>query len=371
MPKDYYHILGVSKTASDEEVKKAYRKLAHQYHPDRPGGNEQKFKEINEAYQVLSDRTKRMQYDRFGVAGADPGAGTWGGFRSSPGGAQGGSPFEGFGFDADQFSGMGDFSDVMESIFEGMGVRPRRRTYEKGSDIEAQMDITLEEAFLGTSKMARVRTFVTCSTCNGKGAAPGSSFEKCAVCDGQGEVREQRRTFFGTFSQVKVCEKCHGSGEVPKIPCPTCHGSGRVMASREVKIDILPGIENDQLIKIKGMGEAGERGTTSGDLYVRIHVLRHPIFERRGNDLVVRHDLNLIDLLAGKKITVPTIEGKKIEVEVPAGSNLKEPLRVPREGMPQFGTGRSMFTATRGDLLVDFIIKAPKPNGKIKKVLEE
>lgn len=371
MPKDYYHILGVTKTASDEEVKKAYRKLAHQYHPDRPGGNEQKFKEINEAYQVLSDKTKRMQYDRFGAAGSDQGTGAWGGFRSSPGGSPGGSPFEGFDFDPSQFSGVGDFGDIMDSIFEGMGVRPRRKTYEKGSDIEAQIDITLEDAFLGTVKTARIRTFVVCETCKGKGAAVGTGFEKCAACDGQGEVREQQRTFFGTFSRVKVCEKCHGSGEVPKVPCPVCRGSGRVTASREVKMDILPGIEDNQLIKMKGMGEAGERGTSAGDLYVRVRVVRHPLFERRGDDLIVRHELNFIDLLAGKKIAIPTLEGRKVEVEVPVGFNLKDPLRIPHEGMPHFGAGRSMFSAGRGDLLVDFLIKAPKPNGKIKKALEE
>ncbi len=364
MPKDYYQILGIEKSASDEEVKKAYRKLAHQYHPDRPGGNEQKFKEINEAYQVLSDKTKRVQYDRFGAAGQNPNAGAWGGYP-------GGEPFGGFGFDPEQFSGMGDFGDIMDSIFEGMGVQPRRKTYDKGSDIEAQIEITLEDAFLGTSKMIRVRTLVTCETCKGKGAAAGSTFEKCATCDGRGEVREQRHTFFGTFSQVKMCEKCHGTGEVPKNACATCRGSGRIASARDINMEILPGIEENQLIKIKGMGEAGERGATAGDLYVRVRIVKHPTFDRRGNDLIVRHELNVLDLLAGKKIAVPTIEGKKIEAEIPAGFNLKDVLRIPREGMPRFGAGHSMFAASRGDLLVDFIIKAPKPNSKIKKALEE
>jgi molecular chaperone DnaJ len=370
MPKDYYSILGIQKSASDEEVKKAYRKLAHEYHPDRPGGNEQKFKEINEAYQILSDKTKRIQYDRFGTTGPGFGAGQ-GGANGTWGGFSGNEPFEGFGFDPEQFAGMGDLGDIMDSIFEGMGVRPRRKTYERGSDIEAQVEITLEEAFLGVSKTLHVRTLTTCETCKGKGAATGSILEKCVMCDGRGEVREQRRTFFGTFSQVRVCEKCHGAGEIPKNACPVCRGAGRVASVRDIKIEILPGIDDNQLIKVKGMGEAGERGATGGDLYVRVRVARHRIFERRGNDLVVRYELNLLDLLLGKQITVPTIEGKKISVEIPAGFDLKGYLRIAHEGMPHFGTAHAMFTANRGDLLVDFVIKAPKPNGKLKKILEE
>ena len=332
MPKDYYRVLGIEKSASDEEVKKAYRKLAHEYHPDRPGGNEQKFKEINEAYQVLSDKTKRIQYDRFGTAEQNASGGQWGGFS-------GGEPFGGFGFDPEQFSGMGDISDIMDSIFGGMGVQSRRKTYERGSDIEAQVVITLEEAFLGVSKMIRVRTFVACESCKGKGAAAGSGFEKCATCDGRGEVREQRRTFFGTFSQVRACEKCHGTGEIPKNACPVCRGAGRVVSDRDIKIEILSGIEDNQLIKIKGMGEAGGRGSAGGDLYVRVRVARHRLFERRGNDLIVKHELDMPGLLIGKKIEVPTIEGRKVTVEIPMGFNLKDYLRIPREGMPAFRGG--------------------------------
>ncbi len=372
MSKDYYQILGVAKTASDEEVKKAYRKLAHQYHPDKAGGNEQKFKEINEAYQVLSDRAKRNQYDRFGSAGAGNFGAQWGG-PSAGGGFSGENPFEGFGFgfDPEQFSGAGDFSDIMDSIFEGMGMRPRRKTQNRGSDIETQAEITLEEAFRGVSKTLHVRTFTACETCKGKGAEAGSGFEKCAACGGQGEVREQRRTFFGAFSQVRVCEKCHGAGEVPKKVCPACRGAGRVTSVRDIRMDILAGIEDGQLIKVKSMGEAGERGAAAGDLYVRVRVARHPLFERRKNDLIVRYELNVLDLLLGKRIEVPTIEGRKISAEIPPGFNLKDHLRIAREGMPHFGTGGSMFAANRGDLLVDFIIKAPKPNVKLKKILEE
>jgi molecular chaperone DnaJ len=359
--KDYYQILGVAKTASEDDIKKAYRKLAHQYHPDKAGGDEKKFKEINEAYQVLSDKGKRAQYDRFGTAepmGGFPGGGQWGG--GFPEG------FGGFGFDPQNMGDMGDFGDVFESFMEGLGVRPRRKTYEKGADLEIQEQIDLEESFRGVRKNLRLRTLVQCVKCEGKGAEAGSTFEKCATCDGQGEIREQRRTFFGSFSQVKVCTKCHGAGEIPKKPCPVCKGSGRVESNREISVDILPGIEDGQLIKVKNMGEAGERGTAAGDLYIRVRVRPHPTFERHGNDLLIRKELRVIDLLLGRKVEVPTISGNKVNVEIPANFNLKDNLRVSNEGMPHFGSHG------RGDLLVNFIIKAPKkPGSKARKLLEE
>jgi molecular chaperone DnaJ len=364
MPKDYYHILGIAKTASDEEVKKAYRKLAHQYHPDKPGGDEKKFKEINEAYQVLSDKAKRLQYDRTGTVNQSfNGAGQWGGVGGVP------PNWEGFGFDPQNFGDMGDIGDIFETFFGGMGVRPQRKTYERGSDLEVQEEITLEEAFRGITRMLRLHTLTECSKCKGKGAEVGSTFEKCGTCDGRGEVREQRRTFFGNFSQVKACTKCQGTGEIPKKACSVCKGSGRVESDREIKVDLLPGIEDGQLIKIKNMGEAGERGTASGDLYVRVRVKPHHLFERHGANLVVKQDLKVVDLLLGKKIEVPTISGGRVAVEIPAGFNLKDNLRIANEGMPHFG---SVVFAGRGDLLVNFTIKAPKKlSAKSKKLLEE
>ncbi len=364
--KNYYEILGVAKAASEEEIKKAYRKLAHQYHPDKAGGDEKKFKEINEAYQVLSDKNKRAQYDRFGSA--DPSQ--FGGFGGGAGGAQqwagGNVNWEGMGFDPSQFGDMGDFGDIFEGIFEGMGGRPRRKTYEKGSDLEMREEITLEEAFRGVTKTLRFKAFAQCVKCGGNGAEPGSDFEKCATCDGQGEVREQRRTFFGSLSQVKTCAKCHGLGQVPKKPCSVCKGAGRTEAAREVKIDILPGIEDGQLIKVNGMGEAGERGTVAGDLYIRMRVKPSAVFERHGADLVVTRELPVTDILLGKQVIVPSVSGNTVSVEIPAQFNLKELLRIPHEGMPRFGS------SGRGDLLVNFIIKAPKkPNAKAKKLLEE
>ena len=369
--KDYYHILGIPKAATEEEIKKAYRKLAHQYHPDKSGGDEKKFKEINEAYQVLSDKNKRAQYDRFGTADPMGGFGGGAGFSGAqrggfPGGFQwaaGSQPNgDGMGFDPSQF---GDMGDIFESFFEGMGMRPRRKTYEKGADLELQEEVTLEEAFRGVEKTVRLRTLVACAKCGGKGADPGSGFEKCTTCDGQGEIREQRRTFFGTFSQVKQCVKCHGSGEVPKKPCAACKGAGRIEAEREVRIEIVAGIEDNQLIKIKGMGEAGERGTATGDLYVRIRIKPHSIFFRHGNNLIAVKELKLVDILLGRQIEVPVIAGGTIKVEIPVGFDLREPLRVAGYGMPHIGS------RMRGDLLVNFTVKVPKrPNGRAKELLE-
>lgn len=367
--KDYYKILGVNKGASEEEIKKAYRRLAHQYHPDKAGGDETKFKEINEAYQVLSDRTKRANYDRFGAA--EPGAGfSWGGGAGQEwGGFPGGINWEGFGFpggEGGNYSDFGDIGDIFESFFEGLGVKPRRRTYERGSDLEMIEEITLEEAFRGVTKNLKIKTSLRCEHCKGQGSDVSAGFATCSVCGGQGEIREQHRTFFGTFSQVKACGKCGGSGQIPNKICSSCKGSGKVSGEREVKVEILPGVEDGQLIKIKGMGEAGERGTAAGDLYVRVRVKPHPVFERRGNDLVVKKELKVFDLLLGRRMEIPTISGGKINVEIPEHFNLKENLRIPGEGMPRFGS------YGRGDLLVNFTVKAPKKlSAKARKVLEE
>lgn len=366
MAKDYYNILGVTKAATEDEIKKAYRKLAHQYHPDKTGGDDQKFKEINEAYQVLSDKNKRAQYDRFGTAdpmgGFGQGGAQWGGFGQGQGG-----------FDPSQFSQMGDLGDMMESIFEGFGVGgQRRKTYERGADLEVQEALSLEESFRGMTKVLKLRVLSQCEKCKGKGAEPGSDFEKCGTCGGRGEIRVEKRSFFGSFSQVATCEKCHGTGEIPKKPCSVCKGSGRVEASREIKVELLPGIEDNQLIKIKGAGEAGERGTAAGDLYVRVRVRPHSVFERHGANLVVSREVSVVDLLLGKKIEVPTISGGKVMVEIPAGFNLKEPFRIAGEGMPHFGASSIFGGTSRGDLYVNFIVKAPKKlDGKARKALEE
>lgn len=357
--KNYYEILGVGKNASEEEIKKAYRRLAHQHHPDKAGGNEGKFKEINEAYQVLSNRKKRAQYDRFGTA--EPFAGFGFGDFSAGGPAAGWD----FGFGS-QGADFGDLGEIFESFFEGLGVRPRRPTYERGSDLETVEEITLEEAFRGVTKDVHVKTFVRCERCNGHGGDPAAGSKACSTCNGQGEIKEHKRTFFGSFSQVKTCGECHGSGKIPNAICHSCKGNGRVSGERRVQVDILPGIQDDQIIKIKGAGEAGERGTAVGDLYIRAKVKPHSAFERRGDDLVIRKEADVFDLLLGRRIEVPTISGGTIRVEIPAHFNLKDDMRIPGEGMPRFGG------FGRGDLLVSFIVKAPKKlSAKTRKILEE
>lgn len=344
MKKDYYKILGVERTASEEEIKKAYRKLAHKYHPDKAGGDEAKFKEISEAYQTLMDKQKRATYDRFGTAeGQSPfgGGGGMGGFSWDASGAH-------------VHGDIGDLNDLFENIFEGIGIRARRPVYEQGADLETIQEITLEEAFHGAIKRITLETYLACGACKGAGGNPSAGKTKCETCNGQGEVRAERRTFFGSFSQVKACDRCFGAGQVPNKVCKECGGSGRVEGERVADIDILPGVQDNQIIKVSHAGEAGERGTAAGDLYVRIKIKPHPTFERRGDDLVVRRILNVTDLLLGKKIELPTITGKPIRMEIPEGFNLKDPLKVPGEGMPHFGS------FGRGDLLVDFQIKAPK-----------
>ena len=362
MPKDYYKILGIAKSASGEEVKKAYRKLAHEHHPDKKGGNESKFKEINDAYQVLGDKAKRETYDRFGTAepGGFGGAGGWpgGGFGGFQWGQAGPGGFEGV--------DMGDLGDIFETFFGGMGGAVRRRTVTHGSDLETVQEITLEEAYHGVRKNIVIRTHVACAACKGQGGDAAAGTETCSACDGKGEVREEKRTFFGSFSQVRTCERCHGAGKMPKKPCATCKGSGRVAGERHAELDITAGIADGQIIQVKAFGEAGERGAAAGDLYVRVRVKLHPHFERRGDDLVVRKELNIFDLLLGRKVEVKTLDGKSVEAEIPAHFNLKDDLRIPGKGMPRF---RSFG---HGDLLVEFILKAPKKLGaKEKKILED
>ena len=357
MPKDYYTILGVDKTASDEDIKKAYRKLAHQYHPDKAGGNADRFKEINEAYQVLSSKEKRAQYDRFGRV-FDGSAG------SSHGGPFGNFEF-GFGFDPSNLDDLGSVGDLFDVFFEGLGVK-RRKSYRRGSDLEIVQEIALEEAFRGAEKKFKVRLFSPCGSCSGLGYFADAGLTECATCSGRGEIKESRSTFFGSFAQVRPCSKCSGSGQVPNKICSDCRGSGRVQSNKEVSVEIAPGVSNEQLIKLSGAGETGERGAGAGDLYVRVKILPHKIFEREGDNLLVKKEISLLDVLFGTKIEIPTINGNKIYVEIPANFSLKEKLKIPGEGMTRFGG------FGRGDLYVDWEVKTPKKfNAKAKKLLDD
>jgi len=359
MQKDYYKILGVSRDASAEEIKKAYRKLAHQYHPDKSTGDEGKFKEINEAYQTLSNKEKRSQYDRFGT--------TFQGGGAAPGG--------GFGFDPNNmnwgdFQG-GDFGDIFESIFEQFGGgfpggRTRRQTYRQGSDIQAIREITLEEAFKGIRTKIEFKTQVLCDACKGKGHNPDKGFSECSTCRGQGEVRVERRTVFGNFAQVKACDDCFGTGQIPKEKCDKCKGTGRVSGTRTVDLDIAPGVEDGQVIKVSGAGESGERGGGTGDLYVVVRVKPHETFTRKGPDLFMKQEISFTDVLLGNKQTAKDVGGNKFSYEIPKDFNFDKPLKVKGKGMPKFGS------LSRGDLYVTFSLKRPrKLSRKAKNLLED
>lgn len=375
---DYYKILGISKNASGEDIKKAYRKLAHKYHPDKPGGNEKKFKELNEAYQVLSNPQKKAQYDKFGkVFEGQQSRGGSGGpfgdfdFGQNPfGGAQGGGPF-GFNFDFGQFSEGNDFGDIFDVFFEGLGMKDKRKTYKHGSDMQFTQEITLEEAFNGAEKKIKFNVGIKCKKCVGLGHDPKAGFTTCSICNGRGEIKETKNTFFGSFTQVKSCSSCFGLGQIPNKICGECKGKGVVKGEKEISIKILPGVMNGQIIKIKGAGEAGDHGAEEGDLFVTIKIRPNSVFIRDGNNLVVQKEIKLIDLIlnlldSGRKIEIPVISGNKKSVKMPEDFDLTQLLRIPGEGMPYFNR------SGRGDLFVKFKIKTPaKITSKIKNLLEE
>lgn len=354
---DYYKILGVSKGADETEIKKAYRRLAHKYHPDKPGGDESKFKKINEAYQVLSNREKRAEYDRFG--------------RVFDGGTHYETPFgggfPGFNWDFNFNEDLFDFGDMFQEFFGQFRGGTRRQTYTAGSDIELKEEIALEDAFHGAKKKISFSTNLPCGECGGLGYDKAKGLKTCSVCQGRGEIKEQKKTFFGNFAQIKVCPTCFGRGEVPNKPCGVCLGMGRIAGRREATITISPGVEDGQLVKLPGAGEAGERGGKSGDLYVVIGVKPHAVFSRVKSDLFMTVEIRFTDALLGRVIKLKDINGEHFTVAVPAGFDFNEKLRVPERGMPVFGMPQK-----RGDLYVSFKMKTPKRlSPKAKKLLED
>jgi len=357
MEKNYYEILGVGKGASDEEIKKAYRKLAHQYHPDKQGGDESKFKEINEAYQVLSDKEKRAQYDRFGSA-FEQGAGGAGGF--------GGFDFSGFG-GASGFNFEGDLGDIFGDIFGG-GARTRRARQEKGQDVAVDIELTFEEALEGIEKEIKLYLSVSCPKCGGTGAEPGSKLEKCPACDGTGFVQKQRRTMFGVFAQTEICGDCQGTGERPEKKCSKCGGDGRTKDEKTIRVKIPAGIAEGQTIRVSGAGEAGMRPGSGksepGDLYVTAHLKKHRLFERRGDDLLYKLDINFTQAALGDSITVPTLKGK-IKLKIPSGIQSGKIIKISGGGFPRLG-GRGT-----GDMYITVQVITPEKLSKRQRSLLE
>ncbi|PIR89302.1 MAG: molecular chaperone DnaJ [Candidatus Harrisonbacteria bacterium CG10_big_fil_rev_8_21_14_0_10_40_38] len=360
MSDDYYKILGVEKSATEEEIKKAYRRLAHKYHPDKKDGDEAMFKKINEAYQVLSNKEKRSQYDRFGrVFQGQNGAGGFDWRNFNDGG------FE-FGFDPSTFEDLGNMGDIFDAFFEGFGMKRKRKTYERGSDLELVQEITLEESYNGATKSVRFNTQKSCETCSGVGHDPKEGFTPCSACDSRGEIHEMRKTFFGNFSQVKTCTKCAGAGKIPNSICKKCSGTGRITGEQSVDLKIAPGVDDGQLIKVTKAGEAGVHGSEPGDLYVRIKIKPHKKFKRSGEDLVITESVNLVDFLINRSVEVETISGKNIKVEIPSDFNLGDQLSASGEGMPRLGG------FGKGRLLINLDIKVPKKlSGKAKSLLED
>jgi molecular chaperone DnaJ len=356
MSKDYYEILGVPKGASKDEIKKAFHKLAHKYHPDKNKGDDKKFKEVNEAYQTLSDEKKRMQYDQFGSAG--PGF-NQGGFQ---GGQQG---FGGFDFSGFQNGGvefdMGDLGDIFGDFFGG-GMRGGRQQVRRGRDISTEIHITFAESIFGITRKILFTKQSHCNTCKGSGAKPGTSMETCGKCNGQGQVHETRRSFLGAFSQVVTCDTCMGSGKIPKEKCESCKGAGVKRQEEEVEVQVPAGIKDGEMIRMTGMGEAVPKGT-AGDLYIRIMVKPHTLFKRQANDLTMTLEIKLTDALLGASYPIETLDGR-VEIKIPEGINHGEILRIKGKGVPH--------NSKRGDLLITIRIKLPtKLSKKAREEIEK
>lgn len=345
--RDYYEVLGISRNASTEDIKKAYRKLARQYHPDANPNDkdaEAKFKEISEAYVVLSDPDKRAQYDRFGHAGAN---------------GQGFGGFEGFG----GFGDFGGLGDIFEMFFGG-GTR-RRPGPERGDDIRFELEITLKEAAFGLERDIKVPRVEVCSTCGGSGAAPGSKPARCPSCDGTGQVQFAQNTPFGRIVQSRTCDRCRGKGRIIEKPCLTCRGNGQVRKTRSIRVKVPPGVDNGSRLRLAGEGEAGARGGSPGDLYVYIHVKPHRLFRREADDLICEIPVSFVQAALGDEMEVPTLDGNA-KIKIPEGTQSGTVIRLKGKGIPHInGYGQ-------GDQHVIVKVVTPtKLNEKQKDILRE
>ena len=354
--KDYYDVLGVSKTATADEIKKAYRKLARQYHPDVNKDNPEaaeKFKEASEAYSVLSDEQKRAQYDQFGHAAFENGG---------AGGAGGFGGFEGFG----GFGG-GGMEDIFDMFFggQGRGSRGSNAGPQRGADLRFDLEITFEEAAFGLEREISLYRDEQCPLCHGNGAEPGSKVETCPECHGSGEIRFTQNTMFGQMTNVRPCPKCHGEGKIISEPCKECRGQGTVKKNKKLKVKIPAGVDNGSRLRVAGEGEAGVKGGPSGDLYVYLYVKPHKFFERDGTTVYCEVPINIVQATLGDEIKVPTLDGQVV-MKVPEGTQPGKVLRLKGKGIP------SLRNSTRGDQLVRIKVVVPqKLNEKQKDALRK
>ena len=334
--RDYYEVLGVNRGATEDEINKAFRKLAFQFHPDRNANAdaESKFKEINEAHEVLTDPQRRRQYDQFGhqAAGFDQAAGT-AGFGG----------FAGFGFD-----------EIFETFFGAQARTSGARRAQRGADLRVDLTLTFEEAVFGCERTIEVPRLDRCARCSGNGAEPGTQPSRCPTCKGSGELRRVQQSLIGQFVSVSVCDRCHGEGQVVLTPCQECHGTGRVRAAHRVLVSIPAGIDDGQQIRLPGEGESGNRSAPSGDLYVAISVTPHQSLKRQGVDLSYDLAVNVAQAALGDELDVPTAEGPPVRVKVPSGTQSGRVIRLREKGVPH------IRASGRGDLLVRVRVVIPQ-----------
>ena len=332
--RDYYDVLGLQRTASEDEIKKSFRRLARQYHPDvnKEKDAEARFKEMAEAYEVLSDPQKRQAYDRFGHAGVN-GAGA------------GGSPFEGFGF--------GNFQDIIEQFFGGAGGTGRRSGTQRGADLRYELTISFEEAVRGCQKEIEIPRWESCPNCHGNGAQPGTSTQRCTACQGTGEIRRVQQSIFGQFVNVMVCDRCRGEGRVITTPCDRCRGQGRVRNVRRVTVNIPAGVDDGINVRVTGEGEVPPRGGTPGNLYVTLSVKPHEYFRRQGTDIIYELPVSFAEAALGAEVEVPTLDGKEM-VRIAAGTQSGQSHRLKSKGVP------IVHSNNRGDQIILVKVVVPK-----------
>lgn len=353
---NYYDILGISKSATREEIKKAYRKLAHRYHPDNKStGNEKKFKEVSEAYQILHDDKKRAEYDTYGRT-----------FEGGTSGEQQQYGFEGFDFGGFR-GGQGfefDFGDIFDNFFGGAAKRPRAK---RGGDIAVDLEIPFEESVFGTERKLLLSKVSLCDACKGSGAEESSSLEKCNACQGSGRVHESRRSIFGAITTLKECAKCSGKGSMPSKKCLVCKGYGVLKKSEEFVVKIPAGIQDGEVISMPTMGEAVANGVP-GDLYVKVNVRKHPVFKREGSNIAMDLDVKMSEAVLGGEKEVMTLDGS-IRLKIPAGVDSGEILRVRGKGVP---IAQGFHKKGRGDLMIRILVRTPKRISKgVKELIEQ
>ncbi|MEO7021388.1 MAG: molecular chaperone DnaJ [Ktedonobacteraceae bacterium] len=345
--RDYYEVLGVARTATDDEIKKAFRRLAKQYHPDanKEQGADARFIEVNEAYEVLSDAQKRGIYDRFGHAGVTNGAGGAAGFNEY---------------------GFSSINDLFETFFAGSSTSQRRTGAQRGADLRYDLTISFEEAVFGCQKEIELPRWENCTHCNGNGAQPGTSTSRCSGCQGTGEIRRVQQSIFGQFVNVTVCERCRGEGRVITTPCEKCRGQGRVRNNRRVKVNIPAGVDDGINVRVTGEGEVSSRGGTPGNLYVILTVKPHPFFKRSSNDIIYELPLSFTQAAIGAEVEVPTVDSKNMALKIPPGTQSGRSFRLKNMGVPV------VHSTARGDQHV--IVKVVTPtnlSAEEKRLFEE